>query len=184
MIKKLTGLLLSALMIFAISGCGSGVKKSDVTGAEAQEQFWESDLDKSAEFLNGFRAQTPEEVTSIWRQAKMQGNGALQYALYSSDLKEVFLDRIKLLGTWNLYYGSEPPMEVTCSEVEEVKDEGLFISDVTTIRSDGTILYSQIVIKLVDGGYFIVSEGAEYEVQPDEYGENFLQDFGGEGFTQ
>ena len=184
MIKKVTALLLLVALMLAVSGCGGGVKKSDITGAEAQEQFWENDLDKSAEYLSGFRAQTPEEVTSIWRQAKMQGNGALQYALYSSDLKEVFLDNMKLLGSWNLYYGSEPPMEVTCSEAEEVKDEGIFISDVTTIKNDGTISYSQIVIKLVDGGYFVVSEGAEYEVQPDEYGENFLRDFGGDAFTE
>lgn len=183
MTKRVTAFIAVIAVIFTLCACG-GVKKSGITGAEAQEEFWNSDLDASAEVLNQFRAQTPEEVTSIWRQAKMQGNGALIYALYAEDLKEVFLDTMKENGSWNMYYNSEPPTEVTLSEPIELEDEGLYISDITTLKADGKVYYSQIAIKLVDGGYYVVSEGAEYETQPDEYGENFLRDFGGEEFAE
>ncbi|MBQ8002095.1 MAG: hypothetical protein IJ297_01480, partial [Clostridia bacterium] len=98
--KKSTALILCVVLAVALfAGCSSGGEEklvaSDLTGAQVQEEFWNTDLDASAEYLKGYRAQSLDEVTRNWRQAKMQGNGAILYALYSTDLKELFLSQMK-----------------------------------------------------------------------------------------
>jgi hypothetical protein len=160
--KKAAILLATALFAVSLCSCGEKPKESGITGAEAQEEFWSTDIDASAERLNEFRAQSPQEVVNDWRQAKVQGNGALMYALYSPDLKELFLDDVKTVyGSWNLYYGQSAPLEVTCTEPEKVDGNDMYVSDVTILESDGSVTNSQIFIRLVDGAYCIVSESTE-----------------------
>lgn len=172
-VKKATAILASAMLICSLCSCTEKPQESGITGAEAQEEFWNGDLEASAEKLAEFRAQSPEEVVNIWRQAKMQGNGALMYALYSADLKEVFFEKIKDNPTgWNLYYGIDAPQEVTCTDPEKMDDNDIYISDVTVLKTDGNLYYSQIFIQLVDGGYYIVSESVEY--MTNEYGDIYV----------
>lgn len=173
--KKIIGLMMALVMALSLCACGFGgeeakLKESDLTGAQVQEEFWNSDLEASAELLMGYRAQSLEEVTRNWRQAKMQGNGAILYALYSSDLKELFLNRMNSeFGIWNFYYGkeNEKPYEVTCSKVNEVDGiSGMYYSTITTIGNDMiTETEYDIYIELIDGGYFVTSETAPVPVQ-------------------
>lgn len=168
MTKRSIAVILSVVMMFALfaSGCGKGseakLKPSDITGAQVQEEFWNPDLDASAAFLDGYRAQSLDEVVRNWRQAKMQGNGAILYALYSNELKEIYLNRMKNDFTiWNFYYGkeNEKPIEVTYSTPQPIEDiDNMYYSTITTIESDGvsTSTYD-IYIELQDGGYFVTS---------------------------
>lgn len=169
-IRKALSVLLSLSLLFLLCACGGEkLVKSKISGAEAQEEFWSTDFDASAARLSEFRAQSPEEVTSIWRQAKIQGNGALLYALYSSSLKGIFLEQIKNNGSWNLYLYTDSPAEVTCSEPEKIEDTDMYVSDVTALKTDGNIYYSQIFIELTDGGYYVVSESLESTTSPYSY---------------
>ena len=150
---------------FALTGCGGGGEKlipSDITGAQVQEEFWNSDLDASAEFLKGYRAQSLEEVVMNWRQAQIQGNGAILYALYSTELKEIYLTRMKNEFTiWNFYFGkeNEKPLQIECSTPAEIEGiENMYYSTITTIESDGITTTSyDIYIEMQDGGYFVTS---------------------------
>lgn len=161
--KRIFAAAAAAAMLASLGACAEKPKESGITGAEAQEEFWNLELDKSAEKLNAFRPQSPEEVTSIWRQARVQGNGALMYALYSADLKPIFLEKAKReYGGWNLYITAQAPEDVTCSAPEKVEGSDMYVSDVTALKADGNLYYSQIFIELVDGGYYVVSESAEY----------------------
>ena len=168
------GIILAMVFTMLVSICSCGCSKdtdnvlaSDITGAEVLDAFWDSDLDASAEKLNGYRAQSAQEVANNWRQAQMQGNGAILYALYSTSLKDIYLQRMKNdFGSWNFYYGkeSEKPYEVYVTEPEKVEDTNMYYSLVTSILNDGTTSSYDIYIELVDGGYFVVSEQA-----PDVY---------------
>ncbi len=169
LLKRSIALVLCvAMMLVLFAGCSGGseekLEPSLITGAQVQEEFWNADLDASAQYLNGYRAQTLEEVTRNWRQAKMQGNGAILYALYSTDLKELFLSQMKSeFGIWNFYYGkeNEKPLEVTYSTPQPIDDEdikNMYYSTITTIESDGmTTTTYDIYIELQDGGYFVTS---------------------------
>lgn len=189
-VRKVVSIIMALAILMSVTACGSKVKKSDITSVDAMNELWNLNLDESAEKLNGFRAQTPEEVMQLWSQGKKQGNGALIYAVYSSDLKGVFLEKMKSTkGSWNMDYDPATQGSVhqytnlTYTPVEELKDEHMFVSDVTLTKLDGKVYYTQVVIKLVDKGYFITSEGAEYETQPDLYGENYLNDYASESLT-
>lgn len=165
--KRSIAIILCAVMAVsvALTGCGGSgekLKASDITGAQVQEEFWNADLDASAEFLNGYRAQSLDEVVRNWRQAHMQGNGAILYALYSTELKEIYLTRMKNEFTiWNFYYGreTEKPIEVTYSTPQAIEDiDNMYYSTITTIESDGiTTSTYDIYIELQDGGYFVTS---------------------------
>lgn len=172
-IKNVLALIMAVIMVmsFAACGCSSDGKNelipSDLSGADILNAFWDTDLDASAEKLNGYRAQSLDEVVANWRQAKMQGNGAILYSLYSSDQKVVFLQRMKSeFGIWNFYYGkdNERPLEVYVTPPEPVEETDMHYSLVTTVLNDGTTNTYDIYIELVDGGYFVVSEQAP-EVQ-------------------
>ncbi len=189
--KRIISVCLVCAAAVSFAACGSKLKKSDISSGDVQNELWNMDLDASAEKIQGFRAQTPLEVMQLWSQAKKQGNGALMYGVYSSDLKVIFLDKMKSeKGSWNMDYQPEVQdsvhqySEVEYNDPEELKDEHVFVSDVTLKKIDGKTYYTQVVIKLMDGGYFITSDGAEYEVQPDEYGENYLNDYVGEALTE
>ncbi len=163
--KRSIAIVLSAAMALSLLLTGCGGEKlipSDITGAQVQEEFWNADLDASAEFLAGYRAQSLDEVVRNWRQAQMQGNGAILYALYSTELKEIFLTRMKNEFTiWNFYFGkeTEKPIEVTYSTPQEIEDiENMYYSTITTIESDGvTTSTYDIYIEMQDGGYFVTS---------------------------
>lgn len=178
-IKKTAALLLSSAVLVSLCACG-GEKliESGISGEEAQEEFWNLDIEASAEKLAEFRAQSADEVVDIWRQAKMQGNGALMYALYSPSLKGIFLEQIKNNGSWNVYYSVDAPIEVTCSEPEKVEETEMYVSDVTVLKTDGNLYYSQIFIKLVDGGYYVVSESVESMTDPYSYQGDVYIDIG------
>ena len=172
--KRSISVILCTVMLFtvALAGCGSKEKlqPSDITGAQVQEEFWNSDLDASAEILNGYRAQSLEEVVMNWRQAKMQGNGAILYALYSAELKEIYLNRMKSdFAIWNFYYGreNEKPLQVECSTPQPIEDiDNMYFSTVTTIESDGITRTSyDIYIELQDGGYFVTSYTAAETIE-------------------
>ncbi|MGM9551603.1 MAG: hypothetical protein ACI3XA_05050 [Clostridia bacterium] len=164
------GLLLAAVVVFALSltACfGPKIEKSTITGTEVQEEFWNVDLDASAAKLNGYRAQSVDEVVRNWRQAKMQGNGAILYAIFSPDLKEVYLQQMKSrFGCWNFYYSPElgttdvnsMPLEMLMGSVEEIDGEkNSYSSSVSCIMRDGSTEQYQINIGLVDGGYYVTS---------------------------
>lgn len=164
--KRSIAIILCAVMAVSVllTGCGGGEKliPSDITGAQVQEEFWNSDLDASAEFLAGYRAQSLDEVVRNWRQAYMQGNGAILYALFSAELKEIYLTRMKNEFTiWNFYYGkeAEKPIEVTYSTPQAIEDiENMYYSTITTIESDGvTTSTYDIYIEMQNGGYFVTS---------------------------
>ena len=164
--KKSIAVVICVVMAltFALTGCTGGEKliPSDITGAQVQEEFWNSDLDASAEFLNGYRAQSLEEVVMNWRQAQMQGNGAILYALYSTELKEIYLTRMKNEFTiWNFYFGkeNEKPLQVEYSAPAEIEGiDNMYYSTITTIESDGvTRTEYDIYIEMQDGGYFVTS---------------------------
>ena len=164
--QGLIAIILCAVMAVSVlmTGCGGGEKliPSDITGAQVQEEFWNSDLDASAEFLAGYRAQSLDEVVRNWRQAYMQGNGAILYALFSAELKEIYLTRMKNEFTiWNFYYGkeAEKPIEVTYSTPQAIEDiENMYYSTITTIESDGiTTSTYDIYIEMQNGGYFVTS---------------------------
>lgn len=168
-INRVFSTFLAAVMLFVLlaGGCSNGktvkLKPSDLTGSQVQEEFWNTNLDASAEYLKGYRAQSLDEVVKNWRQAMMQGNGAIRYALYSDELKLVFLNRMKAEFTiWNFYYGNDAakPLEVTCSEPQPIEGvDNMYYSTVTTIESDGVTTTSyDIYMEIQDGGYFITSE--------------------------
>lgn len=172
--KRSIAIVICAVMAFSLALTGCGGEKlipSDITGAQVQEEFWNSDLDASAEFLNGYRAQSLDEVVRNWRQAHMQGNGAILYALYSAELKEIFLTRMKNEFTiWNFYFGkeNEKPQQVTYSTPQPIEDiENMYFSTIETIESDGlTKTKYDIYIEMQDGGYFVTSyTAAETTVQ-------------------
>lgn len=169
LIKKLLAAALTLVVIASLCACGcsSDTNKlvaSDLSGAEVLNEFWNTDLDASAEFLNGYRAQSIEEVTQNWRQAKMQGNGAILYALYAPARKEICLQQMKAnFGSWNFYYGvdqSQLPLDILVSTPEKVEDSEMYYALVTTILNDGTTNSYDIYIELVDGGYFVIDEQA------------------------
>ncbi len=173
LMKNTLALVMAAVLMLSFAGCGcskgesNSLVPSDLTGADILNAFWDTDLDASAQKLDGYRAQSIEEVTNNWRQAKMQGNGAILYSLYSTDLKTVFLQKMKSeFGIWNFYYGrdNEKPLDVLVSTPEPVEETNMYYSLVTSIFSDGTTSSYDIYIELVDGGYFVVSEQAP-EVQ-------------------
>ena len=174
LMKKALILALATIMLVGMCACGCSkdnsnkLVASDLTGAEILDAFWDTDLDASAAKLNGYRAQSVEEVVNNWRQAKMQGNGAILYSLYSASLKELFLQRMKNeFSIWNFYYGREyeKPLEVLISTPEAVEGTDMYYALVTSILSDGTTSSYDIYIELVDGGYFVVSEQAPETVQ-------------------
>ena len=160
-----------AIMLVGICACGcaedetSKLVASDLTGAQILDAFWDTDLAASAEKLNGYRAQSVEEVLNNWRQAKAQGNGAILYALYDTNKKELFLNTMIENGSWNFYYNNEAekPVQVFTSSPEAVSDTDMYYSTVTSIFNDGTSSSYDIYIELVDGGYFVVSEQAPIE---------------------
>lgn len=163
--KRSIALVICAVMVVLIAMTGCGGEKtipSDITGAQVQEEFWNSDLDASAKILDGYRAQSLDEVVMNWRQAQMQGNGAILYALYSTELKEIYLTKMKNEFTiWNFYFGkeNEKPIEVTYSTPQSIDDiKDMYYSTITTIESDGvTTTTYDIYIELQDGGYFVTS---------------------------
>lgn len=177
LMKKGFVFFMLAVMLVTVCACGcskdetSKLIESDLTGAEILDEFWSIDLAASAEKLDGYRAQTVDEVLSNWRQAKTQGNGAILYALYSTDLKEAYLDRMIMNGSWNFYYNNEAerPYQVFTSAAEAVADTDMYYSTVTSIFNDGTSNSYDIYIQLIDGGYFVVGEQA-----PDT-GDEFIQ---------
>lgn len=168
--KKGLVLVLVLAMVFSLAACGSKLEKSELTGAEVMDEFWNLDLDASAEKLNGYRAQSVEEVVANWRQAKMQGNGAILYALYSPDQREVYLHQMKITyGCWNFYLspaigGTDTtimPLDILMSAPEAIEDkDDEYAVTVTAIMKDGTTEMYDIYIALVDGGYFVTSETA------------------------
>lgn len=166
-IKKGIVLLMTLAMLMSTAACGCSkgegekLTPSDLTGSEVLDAFWDTDLDASAEKLNGYRAQSVEEVVNNWRQAKMQGNGAILYALYAPQLKETYLQKMKNeFSIWNFYYGrdNEKPKQVYMGEPKEVEGTDMYYSTVSSILEDGTTSTYEIYIQLVDGGYFVVSE--------------------------
>lgn len=172
--RRSIAFVLALVMVVALCACSKGeeakLKPSELTGAQVQEEFWNVDIEASAAYLAGYRAQSLDEVTRNWRQAKMQGNGAILYALYSSDLKELYLNRMKQeFGMWNFFYGNDAlkPYEVTYSTPQVVEGiDGMYYSTITTIEGDGvTTSTYDIYIELVDGGYFVTSETAPAYVQ-------------------
>ncbi len=168
MTKRCIAAFLAVVMVsmLALSGCGAEEVKlveSDITAAQVQEEFWNNNLDASAEFLNGFRAQSPEEVGRLWQHAKIHGNGAILYALYSSDVKETYLYAMKRdFAIWNFYFGKEDqkPQSVTISQPLPVEGiDNMYYCTISNIESDGnTKTTYDIYIELVDGGYFVTSE--------------------------
>ncbi|MDO4562740.1 MAG: hypothetical protein Q4C12_02785 [Clostridia bacterium] len=150
--KKTAALLCAVIMLAACGG-------SSITSDEAQLQYANTDLEASAEILNGFKAETANEAAELWRTAKRDGNGALMYALYSSALKPTFLERCVSRGSWKIYDEGNP----TAVEIVEISaiEDGKYVVEFVTTRESA--LYSQIVIIQENGGYFIETESAEYD---------------------
>ncbi len=167
-LKKGIAVMVALVLALSLTACfGPKIEKSELTGAEVQEEFWNADMVASAKRLDGYRAQSVKEVVQNWRQAKMQGNGAILYAIYSPDLKPVYLQQMQSrFGCWNFYYSaalggtdtSAMPLEMLMGSPEEIEGEkNAYVSTVSCIMKNGTTEQYDIYISAVNGGYYVTS---------------------------